>query len=186
MKILGEKEIKADSSFAEEIRERSGENVFLCYQCKKCASGCPSRMFMESTPTELMRYVQLGMVDEAMKKDTVWYCLSCQTCSTRCPQDIDIAHVVDTIRIIVQERKIKADTKNERLFNRLWMIMLNYMGRAYEVGLTGALNTFTGKPLKDLPLGMKMIKKGKLKLLPSFKKPFTMIKMFSRARKLKK
>ena len=30
-------------------------------------------MFMDSTPAELMRYVQLGMVDEAMKGNTVWY-----------------------------------------------------------------------------------------------------------------
>jgi heterodisulfide reductase subunit C len=186
MKITDKKDIKVDTAFAEEIARRSGENVFLCYQCKKCASGCPSRIFMNSTPTELMRYVQLGMVDEAMKGDTVWFCLSCQTCSTRCPQDIDIAHVVDTIRILVQEKKIKADTKNQRLFNRLWMKILKYMGRMYEVGLTGMLNLFTGNPFKDFPLGIKMVRKGKLKLLPSFRKPFATIKMFSRARKLKK
>jgi heterodisulfide reductase subunit C len=157
VKIVGKKDMKVDSAFAEEIAKRSGENVFLCYQCRKCTSGCPSRMFMDSTPTELMRYAQLGMVDEAMKGNTIWYCLSCHTCSTRCPQDIDIAHVVDTIRIIVQEKNIKADTKNMRLFNWLWM-----------------------------PLGIKMIRRSKLKLLPSIRKPFTMIKMFSRAKKLKK
>ena len=186
MKIIGKKEIKMDKAFAEEIAKRSGQNVFLCYQCKKCAAGCPSRMFMDKTPTELMRYVQLGMIDEATKGNTVWYCMSCQTCSTRCPQDIDIAHVVDTIKILVQEKKIKANTKNARLFNWLWMTILKFMGRMYEVGLTGALNLFTGNPFKDLPLGMKMIKKGKLKLLPTFKKPFEMMKMFSRAKKLKK
>jgi heterodisulfide reductase subunit C len=186
MRIVGQKDIKPDGAFVEEIAKRSGENVFLCYQCGKCASGCPSRMFMDSTPTELMRYVQLGMVDEAMKGNTVWFCLSCQTCSVRCPQDIDIAHVIDTIRIVVQEKKIKADTKNERLFNWLWMRMLRYMGRMYEVGLTGMLNLFTGRPFKDLSLGIKMIKKGKLKLLPSIKKPFTTVKMFSQAKRLKK
>ncbi len=186
MKIVGLKDMTVDRSFAEEIAKRSGENVFLCYQCRKCTSGCPSQMFMDSTPTELMRYVQLGMIDVAMKGNTVWYCLSCQTCSARCPQDIDIAHVVDTIRIIVQEKKIKADTKNERLFNWLWMKMLKYMGRIYEVGLTGMLNLLTCKPFKDLPLGMKMIKKGKLKLLPSIRKPFVTMKMFSSTKRLKK
>ncbi len=143
-------------------------------------------MFMDSTPTELMRFVQLGMIDEAMKTNTIWYCLSCQTCSTRCPQDIDIAHVVDTIRILVQEKGIKADTKNMRLFNRLWMNILKYTGRMYEVALTGILNLFTGRPFKDLSLGIKMIRKGKLKLLPSIRKPFAMMKMFSRAKRLKR
>ncbi len=186
MRIVGQKDVKPDSAFVKEIAKRSGENVFLCYQCRKCASGCPSRMFMDSTPTELMRYVQLGMVDEAMQGNTVWFCLSCQTCSARCPQDIDIAHVVDTIRIVVQDKKIKADTKNERLFNWLWMRMIRCIGRIYEVGLTGMLNLFTGRPFKDLPLGIKMIKKGKLKLLPSIRKPFATMKMFSKAKKLKK
>ena len=186
MKIISDKQIKIDTALVKEIAERSGENVFLCYQCKKCASGCPSREFMTSTPTQLMRYIQLGMIDEAMKQNTVWYCLSCQTCSTRCPQDIDIAHVVDTIRIMVQEKKIKADTKNSRLFNWLWMTILKYMGRIYEIGLTGALNLFTGKPFKDMSLGMKMIKKGKLKLFPSFKKPLETKKMFDRAKRLSK
>lgn len=186
MKVVGQKEIKIDNNFAEEIRSRCGENVFLCYQCRKCASGCPSRTFMEGTPAELIRYVQLGMVEEAMKKNTIWYCLSCQTCSARCPQDIDIAHVVDTIRILVQEKKIKADTKNERLFNWLWMRMIKYIGRAYELGLTGMLNCLSGRPFKDLPLGIRMIRKGKLKLLPSIKKPFVVMKMFSRAKRLKK
>jgi len=83
MKVIGQKEIRIDSTLAEEVARRSGENVFLCYQCRKCASGCPSRTFMDSTPTELMRYVQLGMADEAMKGNTAWFCVSCQTCSAR-------------------------------------------------------------------------------------------------------
>jgi hypothetical protein len=37
-----------------------------------------------------------------------------------------------------------------------------------------------------MALGMKMMKKGKLKLFPSFKKPFDTMKMFSMAKKLKK
>lgn len=186
MKVIGKEDIKVDSAFAEKLAKRCGENVFLCYQCKKCASGCPSRMFMDSTPTELMRYIQLGMIDEAMKQNTIWFCLSCHTCSARCPQDIDIAHVVDAVRILVQEEKIKADTKKMRIFNRLWMTILKYSGRMYELGLTGMLNLFTANPFKDLPLGIKMIKKGKLKLLPTITKPFTMIKMFSRAKRFRK
>ncbi|MHC4245064.1 MAG: 4Fe-4S dicluster domain-containing protein, partial [Planctomycetota bacterium] len=156
MKVVKQENIKLDDSFAEEIAKLSGENVFLCYQCKKCASGCPSRMFMDSTPTELMRYAQLGMVDEAMKKNTIWYCVSCQTCSTRCPQDIDIAHVIDTMRIIGQQKKIKAENNKLPLFNWLWMTIIKFLGRGYEAGLVGALNLLTLKPFKDLPLGFKM------------------------------
>jgi heterodisulfide reductase subunit C len=185
MKIIGENEITVDSSFAQEIQKHCGENVNLCYQCRKCASGCPNRQFMDFTPTELMRYVQLGMVDEAMKKNTVWFCVSCQTCTARCPQDIDIAKVVDAIKIIADERRVVADAGNVRVFNRLWMFMLRFMGRMYEVGLVGTLNMVTGKPFNDMALGKKMILKGKLKFIPSIKMPFTMMKMFARAKKIK-
>ena len=186
MKIAGENRIKVDSSFAEEIFNHSGENVFLCYQCRKCASGCPNREFMDFTPTELMRYAQLGMADEVMKKNTAWLCLSCQTCTARCPQDIDIARVVDAVKIIADQKKVRADAGNVRFFNRLWMTMLRFMGRMYEIGLTGMLNVFTGNPFKDLQLGRKMIIKGKLKFIPSVKMPFEMMKMFRRAKRIKK
>jgi len=186
MKVISDTEIEIDPELAAEVARRSGENVFLCYQCRKCASGCPSRPFMDSTPTELMRYVQLGMADEAMKGNTAWFCVSCQTCSTRCPQDIDIAHVIDTLRIIVQEKKIKAETNNIKLFNRIWMIAMKYIGRMYEAGLVGSLNFLTGKPFKDMALGMKMIKKGKIKMIPPIRSPFPTMKMFARAKRLKK
>jgi heterodisulfide reductase subunit C len=186
MKITGQTERSMDPSFAKEILGRSGEDVFVCYQCRKCASGCPNRMFMDSTPTELMRYVQLGMVDEAMKGNTIWYCLSCHTCSTRCPQEIDIAHVVDMVRILALEKKMKVNVNNARTFSRLWMRMLKYMGRVYEVGLSGLLNLLAGNPFRDMRLGIQMLKKGKLRLMPSITKPFAMMKMFSRAKRLKK
>jgi len=185
MKIIGENEIKIESSLAKEVQDRCGENVNLCYQCRKCAAGCPNRQYMDFTPTELMRYVQLGMVDEVMKKNTVWFCLSCQTCTARCPQDIDIAKVVDTVKVITAERGVVADAGNVRVFNNLWMLMLRFMGRMYEVGLVGSLNMLRGKPFDDMALGQKMIRKGKLKFIPSIKMPFTMMKMFARAKKIK-
>ena len=178
--------IPADPSFAEEIRKRSGENVFLCYQCRKCASGCPAREFMDATPAQLMRYAQLGLKGKCMKGNTVWFCSSCQTCSTRCPAGIDIAHVIDTIKIVAQEKGVAADTRNAALFNFLWMRMLKYMGRMYEAGLVGTLNALTGNPFKDASLAAKMLKKGKLGLLPSITRPLTMMAMFSRARKVKR
>ena len=185
MKVLGKEEITVDRAFAEEVKKHCGENVFLCYQCRKCASGCPNREFMDFTPTELMRYAQLGMADEAMKKNTAWICLSCQTCTARCPQDIDIARVVDAVKVITDERRVAADAGKVRVFNRLWMIMLRFTGRMYEAGLIGTLNVVTGKPFNDMELGKKMIQKKKIKFAPSIKRPFEMMKMFSRAKKVK-
>ena len=186
MKIIEKHEVKIDTDFAAEIQRLSGENVYLCYQCRKCSSGCPGKEYMQAGPADLMRYIQLGMKEKALQGPIIWACMSCQTCTARCPQDIDIAAIVDALKIIAQEQKVKTDTKGARLFNWLWMTILTFTGRMYEVVLTGGLNTLRGNPFKDIKLGMKMIKNGKLKLLPSIKRPIEMFKMFARARRARK
>jgi heterodisulfide reductase subunit C len=174
--------VAVDGAFAEEIRRRCGENVYLCYQCRKCAAGCPTRAFMDGSPAELMRFAQLGLLDRCLHGNTIWFCSSCQTCTTRCPQGIDIAHVVDTIRILAQEREAPVDTRGQQTLNWLWMTTLRYAGRAYELGLVGLLNLLTGRPFKDAALGIRMIRRGKIALIPSIKRPLEMIRLFKNAK----
>ncbi len=172
-----------EGSFAEEIRRRCGENVFLCVQCRTCASGCPTRRFMDGSPTELMRLAQLGLAERCLQGNAVWYCASCQTCTTRCPQGIDIARAIDAIRIIAQERDdLEIDTRGQKSLNRIWMAMLKYMGRAYELGLMGLLNLVSLRPFKDFGLGMRMIVRGKISFLPSIRRPLAMIRLFKAAK----
>lgn len=186
MQVVDTKSEKIDRSFAAEVNRHSGENVFLCYQCRKCASGCPVRDVMKGSPTELMRQVQLGMKDRAMNDDTIWLCVSCMTCSTRCPQDIDIAHVINSVKMMAQEENVKTDTKNVVSFAKIWMWLLKYMGRIYELGLVGGLNLAMKKPLQGAGLALRMVRKGKLKFLPTIKRSAEMRRMFSRAQDLKK
>ena len=42
-----------------EIEEISGENLFGCYQCGTCSSGCPYVDEMDLTPDEVIRYIIL-------------------------------------------------------------------------------------------------------------------------------
>ncbi len=189
MKIKSKKNINI--SLAEKIFQENEENVYLCYQCRKCTSGCPSHAYMDHSPSELIRFVQQGMIEEIKKSNTIWICLSCQTCSTRCPQGIDIAHIIDSLKIMLQDKKIKARSKypkvykDIRSFNDLWMKMLKYLGRMYEPGLVGIYNFLCGNPLKDMGLAFKMVKKGKLNFIPSIKKPLLMMKIFMKAKRLK-
>lgn len=184
MKISRQDHNVIDNSFAEEVFKICKENVYLCYQCRKCTSGCPVHAHMDFTPFELIRLVQLGMTEKIEKANTIWVCASCQTCTSRCPQGIDIAHIIDVIRILVQKKRI-GKGKNIWSFNSLWMRMLKQTGRIYEPGLILLYNLFRGKPFNDLALGFKMIKKNKLKLWPSLIKPATVRKIFSRAKRLK-
>ena len=88
------------TDLAREIRERSGENVFLCYQCKKCTAGCPVAAYFDLTPHQVLRACQFGQADLVLHSRTISICAACETCSTRCPQGIDIARIMDVLEIM--------------------------------------------------------------------------------------
>ncbi|MHC4680967.1 MAG: 4Fe-4S dicluster domain-containing protein [Planctomycetota bacterium] len=69
----------------------------LCYQYRKCAAGCPVSRAMDHAPAQLS--MRLGMDDFVLNSKTMWLCASCETCATRCPQDVDIAEVMDALKI---------------------------------------------------------------------------------------
>jgi len=91
-------------SFRERVKELSGEDVGLCYQCGACSSGCPLTDEMDLLPSTVMRLVQLG-VEEVLNSKTIWICSSCFTCQVRCPRGIDVANVMEALRQLVLRRK---------------------------------------------------------------------------------
>ena len=57
---------KAAEGLAREIEERTGIDLSVCFQCKKCSSGCPVGELVESPPSEIMRRLHLGAGDELL------------------------------------------------------------------------------------------------------------------------
>ena len=155
-------------SLAARIRSGSGENPYKCNQCKMCSTGCPVAQFADVHPAQVMRAVQLG--DEAMSVDSrfIWLCTGCETCTTRCPQGIDVASIMDELRMIArQDGRVRKDMPFARILD------LNYKsfrrwGRLYEVELV--LLDLLRRPkaaLGHISLGIKMMAKGKISLLPA-------------------
>ena len=87
------------------VQELSEQNLLACYQCGKCAAGCPSVEAMDVLPSQVMRLVQLGQVEEALETKTIWVCAACQTCKVRCPRGVDLACVMEALRQIVLREK---------------------------------------------------------------------------------
>lgn len=149
------------------VRAGSGENVYLCYQCTKCSTGCPVAPFADVHPAQVVRAVQLG--DEARSLDSrfIWLCTGCETCTTRCPMGIDVASVMEELRILARrDGRVRRDMPFARILD------LNYRsfrrwGRLYELELV--VRDLLGRP-KAVPdtakLGMRMLSKGKVRWLP--------------------
>ncbi len=85
----------------EKIKELSGENVKVCMQCGTCTAACPMAEEMDVFPRKVMHYSQFGMVNSMADINTYWKCASCHSCSVRCPRGIDIAKVMEALRLLV-------------------------------------------------------------------------------------
>ena len=165
--------------FGDSIKSICGVDVNLCFQCAKCAGGCPVSYAMDYTPTQLVHAIQLGLTDLVMSSKTMWLCLSCQTCTTRCPQDVDLASVMDAVRIIAQRNDIKATEAGIHSFHRISLRNIRFFGRMYELGLIGLLKLSTWTLTKDLGIGFRMLWKRKLNIFPRFRGARSIRRIFS-------
>jgi len=157
-----------DTQLAELVEEETGQNVYLCYQCVKCTSGCPLAEHFDYTPNQIMRAIQLGQ-EEILSSRTIWLCASCQVCTTRCPQGLDIARIMDCLMMIARRRGIRPAIPAVEDFLKVFHRNAKLLGRAYEAGLILELNLRMKDPLKDVfDLGLPMIMKGKINPFPSF------------------
>jgi heterodisulfide reductase subunit C2 len=157
---------KKNGSLRKAVEEISGVDVSVCFQCKKCSSGCPVAKLTTTRPSEIMRQLHLGAGNELLESDLVWMCASCETCSTRCPMGIDVAAVMDALRRLALARGASPQKGNVPLFNRAFLKTVETFGRSYEIGMITAYKLGTGKLMNDTEKFPAMLKKGKIALLP--------------------
>ena len=149
-------------NFGEKILELSGEDVSKCYQCGKCTAGCPVAYEMKETPNQIIRLIQLGQSNEVFRSSTIWLCASCETCTTRCPKGIDIAGLMDTMRILAVEEGYLPAEKNVAVFNNIFLDLVKKRGIVAETLLAIRYNITTRHFFQDAKLGLRLFQKGKI------------------------
>ena len=162
--------IAPTTSFLREVEGVSGEKIATCFQCERCTNGCPVTFAMDIVPHKLIHMIHLGFRDEVLQSNTMWVCAACETCTTRCPNDIDIAHMMDSLRQIAERTGVEIAEKHISFFHSKFLSTIKKHGRLYELGLTLGLTLNQRKSLGDLledaKLGWEMFKRGRLGLLP--------------------
>lgn len=160
---------KDHGDFIERVRRLSGQDVRRCYQCGKCSAGCAvhNAKGMDVSPNRIMRMVQLGMEEAVLKTKTIWACVLCSTCTTRCPRDIDIARVMDALRIMSKERNtFVVNAKNANTFHETFMNSIMRFGRVYEAGLAFTLTMKYGYGFNLIGVAPQALAKGVLPFFP--------------------
>ena len=143
-----------------------------CYQCGKCTAGCPRASAMDVTPTRLIRMVQLGDAESALRSQAIWQCVSCETCTTRCPKSVDCAAIMDALRSEAYRRgKTSEKQAPVILFQKAFLDNIRRNGRLDEIELIAQFKisgfAATRSPrflFKDASLGLKLQARKKLHL----------------------
>jgi heterodisulfide reductase subunit C len=168
------------------VKMAGGIDTSWCYQCGKCATGCPVAFEMDLTPTQLIHAIQLGLKDLVYNSNTMLLCAQCQICSTRCPQNVDIAEVLAAVMVLTQRDKKKPQISGALKFNKVFLRNIRWFGRTYELGMAAMLKLATWKLTQDMGMGIKMLRKGKFPIFPRFHSSRAVRKIFKRARKQEK
>jgi heterodisulfide reductase subunit C len=171
-----------DTSLLREVERRSGTPVSACYQCHKCSSGCPVAPDMDLMSSQIMRLIHLGAKDEILESEAIWACASCETCTTRCPMGIDVAAVMDTLRMMAVERKAALGDTRGSSFNKAFLTSVRWHGRVFELGMMTLYKITSHELFADMDKVPKMLAKHKLTFWPHFSKSAKLVRqVFQRA-----
>ena len=128
---------------------KAGVDLRKCYQCGKCTAGCPMAHAMDLTPREIIRHLQLGLLNDVLHSKSVWICAGCHTCSARCPNEIDVSHLMEVVRQEAKMRNIIPSGDIDK-FAKIFLGNVNNFGKSHEAFLAGLYNFSSGHLLQDV------------------------------------
>ena len=158
---------RMDTRFGAEVKRRSGVDFYTCWHCKSCVNGCPFSQAMDYPPNGIIRLVQLGQKQQALQSSTIWICVGCNTCSIQCPNAIDIPGVNDTLREIAIEEGVAVAEPDIYNLHREVLHSIERYGRTHKLEIMMRYKLRKKDWLTDFAVGLKMLAKRKLDLLPS-------------------
>ena len=91
----------------EEILRSSGVNPKKCMKCGKCSGTCPAYDEMEYHPHQFVNMVETGDIEPLMNSESLYKCLSCFACIDRCPRGVQLAKLVEAVRLAVVRQQGK-------------------------------------------------------------------------------
>lgn len=154
-----------DPAFTKEVEKRSGQNISTCYQCGNCTAGCPAGFVYDRQVSQIMRGIQLGLKDQVLSSNSIWFCLGCSMCSLRCPNEIDVAAVMETLRHMARQEGHVAVPRVEKFWFSFLDTVRNF-GRTYEIGTMVLYMLRSMRLTTDVDLAPAALKRHKLPFIP--------------------
>jgi quinone-modifying oxidoreductase, subunit QmoC len=161
-------EAHLDPGFAAEIAGEvvGGELLYQCIQCGTCSSVCPLSAYMDLTPRRLIAMTRAGARDDVLHSVSPWVCTSCYACTVECPKRIPITDIMHALRRISLREVTYPRRFITPTMTRAFTKMITRRGRSTEswISLTLYLKTRPFELLKNLPVGSRLFRQGRLGL----------------------
>lgn len=135
-----------------------------CIQCGTCTASCPNEFAMDKNPRQLWRMVLMDEWDEIFKSKTFSLCSYCYYCTLRCPRGLPLTEVMATLKQAAAEEGL-AKFRGDRAFYKNFLDSVRRHGRVNEMefmSLYFLSRMNPALPFKFLPLGLKLMAKGKV------------------------
>jgi len=163
---------ETSKTLLKEVMDRSGQNLMSCYQCRRCAAGCPVGDESGVTPDRLVRMVLLGEKDNALNNLLIWKCVACYTCGTRCPNNIQTARINETLKQMAKEAHIEPNIPKVASFHSSFVKSVSHFGRSNELEFMalyeienfkkGGINAVKEDLKNTSKLGLSMLRKKRM------------------------
>jgi len=144
-----------------------------CIQCGTCTASCRNAHLMDQTPRRLWRMVLMEETDAVFHSRTFALCSACYYCTLRCPRGLALTHAMDRLKQIAASRDIIEYRPNARFYGS-FMESVRRHGRVNEMEFMQKYfirmkNPLT--PLKFAPLGVRLLRKGKISIRAEKSRP---------------
>jgi len=127
---------KSRREFVKKVKDLSGQNLQLCYQCGLCSGNCPAATSMDISPRQIIELARLGLEEEIANSKTVWICASCLACAVNCPRGFDLSKVMEAIRLLTLRKNIDHVRPED--------IPLRERSELPQIAIVSGLRKFTG------------------------------------------
>ena len=159
-----------DTSFIDEVCAiPGGEAIRSCIQCGMCTGSCPTANKWDYPPRKAIALVRVGLRDELLSSNSMWFCASCYTCTVRCPRDIKPADIMHALEIISIRSGLSTKRSRTPVMYQCFVDSAKGNGRVYELGMMIKLflktNPFAA--IKLAPVGLGLFLHKRLPLRPS-------------------
>ncbi|MGM0787409.1 MAG: 4Fe-4S dicluster domain-containing protein [Thermodesulfobacteriota bacterium] len=153
-----------DEAAAERIRQK----LETCIQCGTCSGSCPNAHAMDVTPRGLWRLVITGRTEEIFETRSFSLCSECYCCTLRCPRGLALTDAMAELKRLAAKQKPPADFSSAA-FHKAFLRSVRRWGRVQETRMMSRYMTSMAfrnplLPLKFLPLGIKLLREGKMTL----------------------